>query len=162
MLHASERFGRIIVLIVNMDIIVTDRLSDFLTQEIVVDKRLCGLAGEFHHHAGRCVRIHIGILACDIRTFDVYNVKKHVAGLCLARNRPLVAVLNVFLSHIFSAAAHQLALHGILNLLHAHLLLTMQGDKAGDAFSQTGILASLRVLHRLADGSHNFHLIETV
>ena len=71
MLYACEALGRIIVFIMDMQIVVFYRLLDLFAQQVIVNERLGRFAGELHHHAGGRVGIHIGILAGDVVGFDI-------------------------------------------------------------------------------------------
>ena len=53
MLNTSQGFGRIIVLVMNMQITCADSLTDFGRDEIVIDKRFGCLRGKLHHHSRR-------------------------------------------------------------------------------------------------------------
>ena len=84
MLHAGKALGRVVVLVVNMYIVMTNCVERFFTQQIIVYIRLGGFRREFHHHAGRRVGIHVGVFACDLIIFCFDDFDKHIAGLGLA------------------------------------------------------------------------------
>ena len=132
-LHAGERLGGVVVLIVNVQVVVLHGVAALGRQQVVVDKRLGGLRGELHHHAGRRVGIHIGILAGDVVRLHVHDVQKHVARLGLTGYGALVAVGDVFLCDVLAGALHQLHLDHVLNLLHGHLRVAVLGHVVGDA-----------------------------
>ena len=107
MLTAGKRFGGIIVLVVDMQIVVLHSITGFLGQQIVVDKRFRRLRSELHHHAGRSVGVHVGILARHIVVLDVHDIKEHLTCLRLTGNRTLIAIGDILLCHILTARLHQ-------------------------------------------------------
>ena len=159
-LHACQALGRVIILVVDVQVVVADGIQHFLAQQIVVYKWFGGLAGELHHHACRSVGIHVGVLAGDVVGFDVDDFQKHIARLCLAGDTALVAVGNVFLCDIFTAALHQLHFHQVLNGFHRHLGIALKGDVVGDLAYQLHVFSLVRMEHGLADGGYYFFFVE--
>ena len=102
-LHAGQRLGGIVVLIVNVQVVVLHGILHLIAQQIVVNERLGGLAGELHHHTGRSVGVHVCILAGNIVVLDVNNLQEDVAGLSLAGNGTGTAVLDVDLGNVGAA-----------------------------------------------------------
>ena len=121
MLYTGKRLRRIIILVVDVQIVMLHSIATLFRKQIVIDERLRGLRGKLHHHASRRIGIHICILTCDIIVLDVHDIEEHLTGLRLTRYGTLMAIGNIFLSHILTARFHQLHLNGILNLLHSHL-----------------------------------------
>ena len=161
MLHAGQRLGRIVVLVVYVQVVVLHGIATLLAQQIVVDEGFRRLRGKLHHHAGRGVGIHVGVFARDIIIFDVHDVQEHVARLGLAGDAALVAVGDVLLGHILAARLHQLHLHRVLYLLHRHLTVATLGDVIGNLIQQALILTLVGVKHSLTDGSHDLLLIKS-
>ena len=145
----------------DMQIVVLDRLFHLFTQQVVVYERLGGLAGKLHHHAGRRIGIHVGILASHVVRLDIDDFQKYVTCLGLAGNAALVTVSDIFLRHILTAAFHQFHFHGILNLLHRHLCLATVRHVFAYQMNQLFILTGLGVYHGLAYGIPDFPSIET-
>ena len=160
MLHASERLGRVVVLVVNVEVVVEHCIATFLTQQIVVNEWLGRFARELHHHACWRVCVHVRILASHIVVLDVDDFEEDVAGFRLASDTALVAIGDVALSHVLARTLHQLQFHEVLNLLNCHLCVAMIGDMVCDALDELFVFALIGVHHRLADGSHNFLLVE--
>ena len=106
MLHTGQALGGVIVFVMDVQIVLADSIQYFLAQKIVVDERFGGFAGKLHHHACRCVGIHIGVFAGDIIRLDIDDFQKHIACFGFAGNAALVAVGDVFLGDIFAAALH--------------------------------------------------------
>ena len=91
---------------------------------------------------------------------DVDDFQKHIARFRLAGNAALVAVGNVFLCYIFTAALHQFHFHQVLNGFHRHLGIALKGDVVGDLAYQLHVFSLVRMEHGLADGSYYFLFIE--
>ena len=100
-LHAGEALGGVVVFIVNVDIVVAHGVASFFGEEVVVDEGFCGLARKFHHHAGRRVGIHIGVFACYVGVFCLYDFSEDVGSLGTSCNAALVAVGDVALATSF-------------------------------------------------------------
>ena len=160
-LHASQALGGIVVLVVDVDVVARHSVPDLLGEQVVVDKRLGRLAGKLHHHAGRGVGIHVGVLTRHVVRLDVDDLEEDVPRLGLARYAPLVAVGDVTLCDILAAALHQLHLDHVLYRLDRHLRRATKRDVIRDLVDQPGILALVRVQHRLADGRSNLLLVES-
>ena len=141
MLHTGKTLGWIVILVVNVQVVMLHSVATLFTQKVVVNKRLCCLAGKLHHHAGRCIGVHIGILARYIVVLDINNVEKYLAGLCLTCYRALVAIGDVLLSHVFTTRLHQLHLHQVLYLLHRHLSVALLSYTVGNLVEQSLVLA---------------------
>ena len=70
-LDAGQGLRGIVVLVVDVDIVVGDRLADRVGEQDFVHVALRGLGGELHHHAGRSIGVHVGVLAGDVQlVFD--------------------------------------------------------------------------------------------
>ena len=121
MLHASQTLGRVIILVMDVQVILADSFQYFIAQQIVVNKRLGSLAGKLHHHAGRSVGVHVGVFAGNVIRFDVDDLQEHIARFCLAGNAALVAVSYILLGYVFTAALHQFQFNQILDGFHCHL-----------------------------------------
>ena len=159
-LHTGERLRRIIVLVVDMQIVVLHGQTTLFREQVVVDERLRSLRGKLHHHTCRGVGIHVGILTRYIIILDVHDIEEHITGLSLTGHGSLMTVGDVPLGHILATRLHQFHLHSILNLFHGHLTLATLGDMVGNLVQQAFVLALVCVEHGLTDGCHNFLLIE--
>ena len=144
----------------NVQVVVGHRLLHLGTQQVVIHEGFGRLAGEFHHHASRCVGIHVGILTGHIVRLDIDDLQENVTCLRLAGDAALVAVGDVFLCHILAATLHQLHLHGILNRLHRHLRVASESDMIGDLADQLFVLPLIGMEHRLTDCGDNLILVE--
>ena len=122
MLEAGEALGRIVVLVVDMDVAAGHRLAYLLGEKAFVHVGLCRLGCELHHHAGRGVGVHVGILAGDVVGLRINDALEDFPALRLAGEVALVAVGYVLLRHLLARALHQFHLHAVLNFLNAHLL----------------------------------------
>ena len=91
-LYAGKRLGWIVVLVMNMYITALHGTLHLFVKQIVIDERLGAFAGKLHHHAGRSVGIHIGILACDIIILRANDTLKNLASLGLTRYASCIAV----------------------------------------------------------------------
>ena len=144
----------------NVDVVVLHGVAHLLAQQVVVHERLGALRGKLHHHAGRGVGVHVGILARDLVFLDVHNLHEHVARFGFACDGPLVAVGDVLLGHVLACAFHQLHLHGVLNVLHRHLGFALGGNVVSDAHDEVLVLALVGVEHGFADGCLDFLVVE--
>ena len=144
-LNACQAFGRVVVLIMNMQIIVVYSFQYLVAQQIVVYKRFGGFTGKLHHHARRSIGIHIGIFPCHIVGLDLYNLQKHITRLGFAGNATLVAVSNILLCHIFPATFHQLHFYCILNGFHRHLCTSLERYVICDLAYQLQVFTFVRV-----------------
>ena len=161
MLDAGQRLGRIVILVVDVQVVVAYSLLHLIAQQIVVHERLCGLAGELHHHTGRSVGIHVGILAGDVVVLDVYYLQEDVASLCLTGNGTRTTVLNVYSGNVRTAGFHQLVFHHILDLLHGHLRLASHADAVGNLRYQLVVFSGICGKHCLTDSGRYLLLVET-
>ena len=161
MLNTGKRLGRIIILIVNVQIIMLHGITNIFRQQEVVNKRLCCFRCKFHHHTRRSIGIHVGILACNFIVLNVHNLHEHVTGLCLTCYRTLVTILNILLCNILASTLHELNLHGILNVLNTHLRLTLLSYMVGDATDKSFVLAFFGVHHGLSNGCLYFQIVKT-
>ena len=143
MLDTGETLSGVVVFIVNVEIVGSHSLTCFFAQEVVIDERLCGLAGKLHHHAGRRVGIHVGVLAGDIVVLGVDNLQEQIAGFCLAGDAALVAIVDVALCHFLAWALHEFELHHILYAFDAHLALTTCSNVVGDALNECLVVAGV-------------------
>ena len=160
MLHAGQTLGRVVVLVVDVQVVSLHGIQDLFAQQVVVYKRLGGFAGKLHHHACRCVGIHVGVFAGDVVGLDIDDFQKHVSRLGLAGNAALVAVGNVFLGYILAAAFHQFQFHHVLNGLYGHLCRTAEGDVVRYLMDELQVFALVGMQHGLADGGRNFFFVE--
>ncbi len=158
-LHAGKALGRVIVLVVDMDIIAAHGIACFRRQQIVVNERLGGFAGKLHHHSRRRIRIHIGVLAGDIVVLGLDYLVEHIAGLGLAGYATLVAICYVALCDFLSGAVHKFKLHHILNILHRHTLGAPGANAVGYLLDKSLVLAKLRCKHGLAYGCLDFFFV---
>ena len=91
-LYACKRLGWIIVLVMNMYISAFHSSLNLFIKQIVINEWLGAFAGKLHHHSGRSVGIHIGILACDIIVLCANDTLENLASLCLTRYASCIAV----------------------------------------------------------------------
>ena len=140
MLHTGERLRGIVVLVVHMQVVVAHGITALLRQQVVIDKGLGALRGELHHHTGRCVSVHVRVLAGHVVVLDVDDLQEHITGLGLPGNATLVTVGDVFLCHILAGTLHQLHLHGILDVLDGHLRLPVHVDMVSDHLDEALVL----------------------
>ena len=161
MLHAGQRLRRIVVLVMDVQIVVLHGVAALRRQQIVIDEGLGGLRCKLHHHTRRRVGIHIGILARHVVVLDVDDIQEDVARLGLTGYASLVAIGNILLGHILAARLHQFQFHQVLNLLNGHLTVTALGNVVSNLIQQAFILALVCVHHGLADSSHNLLLVES-
>ncbi len=159
MLHASQTFCRVVVFVVYVQIVVFDSSLYIRTQQVVIDKRFCGLACEFHHHSCRRVCVHIGVLASNVIVLSLDDLKKHVAGFCPAGDRPLVAICYIPFCHVLSCRLHQFYLHAILNFFDSHAVLAAHADTVGDFLNQSLIFAHFCCQHGFAYSSFYFFFV---
>ena len=159
-LHAGQALRRVVVLVVDVKVVVLHGLACIFREQVVINEWLGGFAGEFHHHAGRRVRVHVGVLARHVVVFYVDDFQEYVPRLGLACHAPCVAVLDVYLRHVLARAFHQLVFHHVLYLLHAHLALPLHRDAVGYLGDEGLVLALFGGEHRLADGSCYLLFIE--
>ena len=161
MLHAREALGGIVVLVVDMDIMVPYRRLNLGAEQIVVDKRLGGLARELHHHARRGIGVHVGILAGDVVVLSLNDFQKDVAGLGAPGDRTLVTVGNVTFSNILTGGFHEFDLDAVLYLLDGHAFAAVDAYAVGNFLDESFILAHIGLEHCLADRRLDFLLIVT-
>ena len=159
MLHACQRLGGIIILVVDMQIAVAHSLSGLLGQQIVIDKRLCGFGCELHHHPRRRIGIHICILAGDVVVLRLYDFKKNVAGFSPPCDTALVAVCDITFRHLFAGRFHQLQFHSVLNAFHTHLLVAGGADAVHYSVNERFILTHRGGEHGLSDGGFDFFFV---
>ena len=161
MLHTGERLGGIIVLVVDVEIVVLHSQTRILREQVVVHERLGGLGSKLHHHAGRRVGIHVGILASDVVLLCIDNAHENIAGLSLTGYRALVAIGDILTGHVLARTLHQLTLYLVLDLLHAHLLLAACSDTGADTCHQLLVLTLFGMDHRFADSGLYLFLVES-
>ena len=159
MLHTSERLGWVIILVVNMDIATLHSALHLLVEQIVIDERLGALAGKLHHHTGRSVGIHIGILASDIIVLGTDDTLENLASLGLTSDASGIAVRDIFTSHIW-LCLHELELHEILYSLDTHKRLAILGDIIGNSSSKDSIDTCATCVHCLTDSIFNLTEVE--
>ena len=161
MLNASQTLCRIIVFVVNMNVIMCHSITHIFRQQIIIHKGFRCFRSKLHHHSGRSVCIHIGIFACHIIILDVHNLHKHVTGLGFSCDASLIAIGNILLCYILSSTLHELHFNGILNFLHGHLTLAMNANVVCNLLYECVILTLFGVHHGLSDGCHDFLFVET-
>ena len=144
-----------------MQIIILDSRSRFFAQQIIIHKRLGRFAGELHHHTGRRIRIHIGILAGNIIRLDIDDLQEHIPGLGFPGNASLIPVSNIFLGYIFAAAVHKLQLYRILYIFHRHLRRTFKRNAVRYLADQLHIFAHRCMQHSFSDSRSYLFLVET-
>ena len=116
----------------DMQIVIFHSFLDFFTQQVIVHERFGRLAGKLHHHTGRRVGIHIGILAGNIVRLNVYDFQEYIARFCFTGDASLVTVGDVFLCNILAATVHQFQFDSILDGFDCHLCVTFKGNVIGD------------------------------
>ena len=158
-LHAGETLGGIIVLVVDMQVIAAHGFTCFLAQQVVVDEGLGGLAGKLHHHAGRRVGIHVGILAGNVVILGIDDFQEQVARFGFAGNATFLTIVDIAAGHLLAGALHQFQLHLVLNVLDTHLGTATMANAVSNALDERFVLACLGGEHRLADCSLDFFLI---
>ena len=160
MLHACQRLGGVVVLVVDVEVVVLDGFADVVAQEVVVDEGLGGFRGELHHHARRRVGIHISVFARDVVALDVDDFEEHLARLGLACDGALVAVLDVYLGHVLAGALHELQFNEVLYFFHGHLCLSTHADAVGYLMNEVLVFAFFSPKHGFTDGSNNLLFVE--
>ena len=90
----------------NMQVIVGNCLFYLFAQQVIVNERFGCLTGKFHHHTCGGICVHICIFAGNVVRLDIDDFQEHIAGFCFTGNTALIAVGNVFLSHILAATVH--------------------------------------------------------
>ena len=160
MLATGKALGRIVILVMDMQVVVAYSLNHLLAQEEIVHERLCCLARELHHHSGRSVGVHVRVLACDIIRLDVDDLLEYVTGLRIAGNAALVTVSDVLLGNILTATLHELQLHHILDCLDTHLRISLERDTVSNLTDERHVLTLVCVQHGLTDSRDNLFFIE--
>ena len=160
MLEACETLGRVVVLVVDMNISVIYRLPDIFGQQAFVNVSLCGLGCELHHHAGRCVGIHISIFTRNIIGLSVNDFLEDFAGLGLAGEISLIPVCDIFLCDFLARTLHELELHAVLDGLDTHFLIVPFGNDISDFSCENDIFSSLGDVHRFQYGGDDFLIVE--
>ena len=117
-LYAGERLGGIVILVVNVDITVLGSGTYVLIEQIVIDERLGGLAGELHHHTCRRIGIHVGVLAGNVVLLGTNDLLKHLACLGTTSDGTGITIRDIDTSHFLALGIHQLLLHTVLNGFH--------------------------------------------
>ena len=144
MLDAGEGLGRIVILVVDVDISVLHGLANVLGQQALVHESLGGLGRELHHHTGRGVGIHIGVLPGDVGGLGLYDLLEDFAGLGLSGKVAFVAVSYISLGDLLARALHKLHLHEVLDVLDAKAGLFILGNLVGD-FSRENYIPAASV-----------------
>ena len=155
-LHTCETLRRVIVFVMYMEITVFDSITGFLRQKIVIDKRFCCLAGEFHHHSCGRVRVHVGVFPGDVVAFGFNYFQKHVAGLGTSGYAALIPVGDISFGHFFSRAVHQFQFNAILNLFNSHALVSRAADAVSYFLKKRFVFSHLGLQHRFSNGGFNF------
>ena len=91
-LYTGKRLGWIVVLVMNMYITALHGTLHLFVKQIVINEWLGAFAGKLHHHSGRSVGIHIGILARDIIILRANDTLENLASLGLTRYASCIAV----------------------------------------------------------------------
>ena len=159
-LDAGQGFGRIIILVMDVDVVAGHRFPDIAGQQALVHVTLGRLGSEFHHHARRGVRVHVGILAGDVIGLRVDDGLEDLVGLGLAGQVALVAVGDVLLGDFLARALHELELDAVLDILDAHFVAVHLGDGIGNLGGQDDVLSAVGYIHRLKDGGNDFLVVE--
>ena len=159
MLHTCQTFGRVVVFVMNVYIVVFYGLLGCGGQQIIVDKRFRGLAGELHHHSGGGICVHVCVFTRNVVIFRLYNLKKHVASLCPPGYAALVAVCDVSFGNILAGGFHEFDLDPVLNFFDSHALLARHAHPVGYFLYESFILAHFCSEHGLADSGFDFLLI---
>ncbi len=118
MLDTGKTLGRIIILVVDMQQICLHGIFDHIGKQHLVNIGLRRFRGELHHHTGRRVRIHIGVLAGDIVGLRLDDRIKDGHRVSPAGKVALFAVPDVFLSDFGARGLHQFCFHHFMNLVH--------------------------------------------
>ncbi len=161
MLDTRKALGRIVILVMDVEITVLYSFTGFLRKKIIVNKRFCSLACKLHHHACRRIRVHIGILTGDVIAFGLDDFKEHVAGLGSAGYRPLIAICDVTFGDFLSRRIHELKLDIVLNFFNRHLFTAGHAYTIGNTRNESFILAHFCCEHSLADCGLDFFFIVT-
>ena len=160
MLDAGKGLGRIVVLVVDVDIVSGHCIADIGGEKALVNVALGSLGGEFHHHAGGSVGVHVGVLAGDVVHLGVDDSLENFVSVGLTGEIPLVAVGDILLGHLLAGALHQLHLDAVLNLLDAHSVDVDLGDCICNLGGEDDVLSVIRYVHCLEDGGNDFLVIE--
>ena len=159
-LETGQTLGRVIILVVNMDISFIDSLFYILRKQTLVHIGLRGLGRELHHHSRRRVSIHVGILTSNVIGLSVNDFLENLAGLGLAREIPLVPVCNVFLRDLLARTFHQFEFYAVLNLLDTHLFGVLLGDGISNLCGKDNVFAVFGHIHGLENGRNDFLVVE--
>ena len=159
-LDARQRLGGIVILVVDVDIVIGDGIADIVRQKDLIHIAFGRLGSKFHHHAGRGVGVHVGILAGDVVDLRVDDGLEDLGTLGLAGEVALVAVGDVFPRHFLAGGLHQFHFHAVLDFLDAHFLFVELGDRVGDLRRQDDVLSGLCHIHRFEDGRDDFLVVE--
>jgi len=159
-LDTGQGLRRIVVLVMDMDVIVLHRLADIFGEEAFIHIGLGRLGGEFHHHAGRGVGVHVGILPGDVVDLGIDDVLENLGGFSFAGEVALVAVGDIFLRNFLAGALHELHLDAVLDILDAHFLLVYLGNGLGDLGCKDDVLPIFGNGHGLEDCGHDFLVVE--
>ena len=160
-LHAGQRLRGIVVLVVNVEVVLLHGLAHLVAEEVVVNERLGGLRSKLHHHSRGRVCVHICIFARDVVALDVDDLEEHLTRLCLASDTALVAVLDIYLGHVFAGALHEFELHKVLDFFHGHLRLASHGDAVCNLMYEVLVFALVGAKHSFADSGNNLLFVET-
>ena len=159
-LYTRQTLGRIVIFIMDMNVSMTYGVSYFITQQIIIDKRFCRLAGEFHHHAGRSIGIHIGIFPSDVVGLGIDDIEKHLSRLGLTGNATLIPISDILLCDFLTRTFHQFHFDPILNFLHRHLFTAIASNAVGYFTDQRFVFSLFGMEHRFADSRHDFFFVE--
>ena len=120
-LQTGKALGRVVVLVVDVDVSILDGLFDIFGQKALVHEGFCRFRCELHHHSGRGICIHVGVFAGDVSSLSLYNLLENLSGLRFSGEVPLISIGDVFLGDFLPRTVHQFHFYLVLNLLHAHL-----------------------------------------
>ena len=134
----------------NVEVVFAHCLSGFLAEQVVVDEGLGSLACKLHHHASRCVGVHVGILSGDVVLLSLDDFLKHVGSFCFPGHIALVPVVDVGSCHLLAGTFHEFQLHLVLNGLHTHLALAAGTYAVGDALYQAFVFTRFGGQHGFA------------
>ncbi len=161
MLYTGEAFGRVVVFVVYVYVVVAHGVASLGCEQIVVYEWFCSLAGELHHHACGRIGVHVRIFAGDVVVFCLDDFMEHVAGLGLSGNAALVAIGDIALGNFLSGAVHEFELHHVLNVFYGHALVAFGTDAVGYFLNQSLVFAKLGSEHGFSDCRLDFFFVIT-
>ena len=160
MLDTGKALGWIVILVVNVDIAVLNSLPHIVREQAGIHIALGGLRSKLHHHAGRSVGIHIGILTCNVVSLGVDDFLEDFVALGIAGKASPIPVSNVLFGHFLPWALHKLHLHTVLDLLHGHHFPLILGDGISNLCCEDDILPVISHRHGLENSGYNLLVVE--